>query len=185
LQEANDLAEALKNAAVMVSELRTGALTPKVSERRRGGRRGSSRTRRGPPLTPDTPPAPPLLSPPQVYYELYMDVFDGLGYLEVYFSQLAKGGTPLAELYHRVQSAGQVLVRLYLLITAGSVYVRSGQAPSKVVLRDLLDMAKGVQHPTRGLFLRYFLSQKMKDKLPDEGSQYEGAFQWQWRWARQ
>ena len=67
-----------------------------------------------------------------------------------------------------------MLVRLYLLITAGSVYVRSGQAPAKVVLRDLLDMTKGVQHPQRGLFLRYYLSQKMKDKLPDEGSQYEG-----------
>ena len=119
----------------------------------------------------------PLQSPPilQVYYELYMDVFDSLGYLEIYFSQLAKGGLPVADLYHKVQSAGQVLVRQYLLITAGSVYVRTGQAPAKVVLRDLLDMTKGVQHPQRGLFLRYYLSQKMKDKLPDGGSAYEGA----------
>lgn len=137
--DANDMGEALKNAAVMVSELRTGLLTPKV------------------------------------YYDLYMDVFDGLGYLELYFTSLGKGGLPLSELYHKVQSAGQVLVRLYLLITAGSVYVRLGQAPAKVVLRDLLDMAKGVQHPQRGLFLRYFLAQKMKDKLPDEGSPYEGT----------
>ncbi len=33
---------------------------------------------------------------------------------------------------------------------------------------------RGVQHPTRGLFLRSYLSEMTKDKLPDEGSQYAG-----------
>jgi len=32
-----------------------------------------------------------------------------------------------------------------------------------------------VQHPTRGLFLRNYLSEMTKDKLPDEGSKYEGS----------
>jgi hypothetical protein len=36
-------------------------------------------------------------------------------------------------------------------------------------------MAKGVQHPMRGLFLRNYLSHVSKDKLPDTGSEYEGA----------
>jgi vacuolar protein sorting-associated protein 35 len=32
----------------------------------------------------------------------------------------------------------------------------------------------GVQHPMRGLFLRNYLSQISKEKLPDTGSEYEG-----------
>lgn len=60
------------------------------------------------------------------------------------------------------------------MITAGSVYIKSGQATAKDVLVDLLEMVKGVQHPQRGLFLRYYLAQKCKDKLPDVGSPYEG-----------
>jgi vacuolar protein sorting-associated protein 35 len=35
-------------------------------------------------------------------------------------------------------------------------------------------MVKGVQSPQRGLFLRHYLAQKCKDKLPDAGSPYEG-----------
>mmetsp|Transcript_3112 Transcript_3112/g.1825 ORF Transcript_3112/g.1825 Transcript_3112/m.1825 type:complete len:123 (-) Transcript_3112:575-943(-) len=34
-------------------------------------------------------------------------------------------------------------------------------------------MTKGVQHPTRGLFLRYYLNKCCKDKLPDIGNEYE------------
>lgn len=33
-------------------------------------------------------------------------------------------------------------------------------------------MIKGVQHPIRGLFLRYYLLKTMKEKLPDKGSPY-------------
>jgi vacuolar protein sorting-associated protein 35 len=36
-------------------------------------------------------------------------------------------------------------------------------------------MVKGVQEPTRGLFLRYYLLKMMKDILPDKGSEYEGS----------
>ncbi len=35
-------------------------------------------------------------------------------------------------------------------------------------------MCKGIQHPTRGLFLRSYLSEMTRDKLPDEGSEYAG-----------
>jgi hypothetical protein len=35
-------------------------------------------------------------------------------------------------------------------------------------------MARGVQHPVRGLFLRTYLSQISKNLLPDTGSEYEG-----------
>jgi hypothetical protein len=142
-----------------------------------------------PDLTPVSPPLPPLLQErndlkdllrhaavmlgelrtgsltPKAYYELYMSVFDHLGTLEAFFSAAVRAGTPAADLYEAVQHAGNVLPRLYLMVTAGSVYIRSGQASSKDVLVDLMDYVKGVQHPMRGLFVRYYLVQRMKDKL--------------------
>ena len=62
----------------------------------------------------------------------------------------------------------------YLLCTVGSVYIKSMEAPSKDVLKDLVEMSRGVQHPVRGLFLRSYLTQISRDKLPDVGSPYEG-----------
>ena len=80
----------------------------------------------------------------------------------------------MADLYESVQHAGNIIPRLYLLITVGSAYVKTGEAPVKFILRDLLDMVKGVQQPIRGLFLRYYLLKMMKDKLPDKDSAFEG-----------
>ncbi|KAK2982274.1 hypothetical protein RJ640_020826 [Escallonia rubra] len=62
----------------------------------------------------------------------------------------------------------------YLLCTVGSVYIKSKEAPAKDVLKDLVEMCRGVQHPLRGLFLRSYLAQVSRDKLPDIGSEYEG-----------
>lgn len=47
----------------------------------------------------------------------------------------------------------------YLLLTVGSVYIVSKEAPAKDILKDLVEMCRGVQHPMRGLFLRNYLSQ--------------------------
>ena len=62
----------------------------------------------------------------------------------------------------------------YLLCTVGSVYIKSKEAPAKDILKDLVEMCRGIQHPLRGLFLRSYLSQVSRDKLPDLGSEYEG-----------
>lgn len=102
------------------------------------------------------------------------------------------------ELYEHVQHAGNIIPRytnahaphtphhthtdsptvcvrsLYLLVTVGSVYIKSKKAPAKDILFDLVELCRGVQHPMRGLFLRNYLSQVSKDKLPDTGSEYEG-----------
>lgn len=104
----------------------------------------------------------------------------------------------LSDLYELVQYAGNIIPRLYLMITVGSVYMRvsketlakstqskgkgvaSAQSgspkaatvdeevpPIKELMRDMLEMSRGVQHPTRGLFLRYYLSGLTRDYLPD------------------
>lgn len=115
-----------------------------------------------------------LLSPKN-YYELYMQAFDQLRHLEAFLSEERQSGKKMSELYEIVQYAGNILPRLYLLVTVGSIYIRTKEAPAKDVLRDLVEMCRGVQHPTRGLFLRTYLSEMTKDKLPDVGSDYEGA----------
>ncbi|PKA65460.1 Vacuolar protein sorting-associated protein 35B [Apostasia shenzhenica] len=56
----------------------------------------------------------------------------------------------------------------------GSVYIKSKEAPAKDILKDLVEMCRGIQHPVRGLFLRNYLCQISRDKLPDIGSEYGG-----------
>jgi len=111
-----------------------------------------------------------LLSPPE-YYMLYMQTFDELRYLEAHlYDERDKHGKKMSELYELVQYAGNIVPRLYLLITVASAYIRTKEAPVKEILRDTVEMCKGVQHPTRGLFLRNYLSEMTKDKLPDLSS---------------
>eukprot|EP00640_Fibrocapsa_japonica_P001640 CAMPEP_0113943164 /NCGR_PEP_ID=MMETSP1339-20121228/19545_1 /TAXON_ID=94617 /ORGANISM="Fibrocapsa japonica" /LENGTH=484 /DNA_ID=CAMNT_0000947961 /DNA_START=67 /DNA_END=1517 /DNA_ORIENTATION=+ /assembly_acc=CAM_ASM_000762 len=109
---------------------------------------------------------------PSNYYELYIKVSDELRYLEDYFEGLRRQGRPMERLYEQVQGCGNVLPRLYLLITVGGCYIKSKEAPAKTVLADLLEMTKGVQHPMWGLFLRHYLAHQTRDKLPDVGSEY-------------
>lgn len=113
---------------------------------------------------------------PKNYYELYIAVTDELRDLEAYFEEEDRAsGRSIVELYEQVQYAGNIIPRLFLLITVGSVYIKSKKAPAKDILFDLVELCRGVQHPMRGLFLRNYLSQVSKDKLPDLGSEYEGT----------
>ncbi|XP_050388036.1 vacuolar protein sorting-associated protein 35A-like isoform X1 [Argentina anserina] len=136
--DSNNLRDALKYSAQMLSELRTSKLSP------------------------------------HKYYALYMRAFDELRKLEMFFKEEARRGCSIIDLYELVQHAGNILPRLYLLCTVGSVYIKSKEAPSKDVLKDLVEMSRGIQNPVRGLFLRSYLSQVSRDKLPDIGSEYEG-----------
>ncbi|XP_047310454.1 vacuolar protein sorting-associated protein 35A-like [Impatiens glandulifera] len=136
--DSNNLRDALKYSAQMLSELRTSRL------------------------------------PPHKYYELYMRAFDELRKLEMFFKEETRRGCSIIDLYELVQHAGNILPRLYLLCTVGSVYIESKEAPAKDILKDLVEMCRGIQHPVRGLFLRSYLCQVSRNKLPDIGSEYEG-----------
>lgn len=221
--------DALKHASNMLSELRTPILTPKN------------------------------------YYQVYSTILDSLHHLSSYLhdAHLSRKHH-LTDLYELVQYAGNIIPRLYLMITVGSVYMKvakeltsSNKAkvvsayqqqqqqpltplpttsplvstdelansaqdtglkkvlpkpseasgtdtgeensetgrgtqkidvalsmgkqknfdqdesvleevpPVKELMRDMLDMSRGVQHPVRGLFLRYYLSQCTRDRIPD------------------
>ncbi|WOG91481.1 hypothetical protein DCAR_0310730 [Daucus carota subsp. sativus] len=112
---------------------------------------------------------------PHKYYQLYMRAFDELRKLEVFFKEEDRHGCSVVDLYELVQHAGNILPRLYLLCTVGSVYIKSKDVSAKDVLKDLVEMCRGIQHPIRGLFLRSYLSQVSKDKLAEIGCQYEGG----------
>eukprot|EP00928_Gymnodinium_smaydae_P087561 TRINITY_DN71814_c0_g1_i1.p1 TRINITY_DN71814_c0_g1~~TRINITY_DN71814_c0_g1_i1.p1 ORF type:complete len:845 (-),score=200.41 TRINITY_DN71814_c0_g1_i1:134-2605(-) len=114
-----------------------------------------------------------LLSP-RNYYELYMQVFQEMQHLANFFGDKQRHGRKMIELYESVQHAGSILPRMYLLATVGAGYIKSKETSAREILKDMNELTKGVQHPMRGLFLRYYLSQMVKDKLPDTGSEYEG-----------
>ncbi len=104
-----------------------------------------------------------------------VQVADEMRELEEYVSSLQKSGRSIAQLYEEVQYCSHVLPRLYLLCCVGGVYIASLEAPAKTILKDLIEMIKGVQQPMRGLFLRSYLSHVTKNRLPDVGSPYEGT----------
>ncbi|CDI97073.1 vacuolar protein sorting 35 [Echinococcus multilocularis] len=91
-----------------------------------------------------------------------------LNVVDVYLTDEFQHGRSIPHLYEIVQYVSNVLPRLYLLITVGVVYIRVGELPCREILRDLVEMCRGVQHPLRGLFLRnYLLTSIPPSLLPD------------------
>lgn len=106
-----------------------------------------------------------------------MAVFDALRHLSVYLKE-NHPVNHLADLYELVQYAGNIIPRLYLMITVGTVYMSVEDAPVKEIMKDMMEMSRGVQHPIRGLFLRYYLSGQARDYLPTgSGDGPEGNLQ--------
>lgn len=115
---------------------------------------------------------------PKEYYQLYIAVTDQLRHLVVYLTEEFERGRKLADLYEVVQHAGNIIPRLYLLITVGYVYMKTSPACRKEILKDLVEMCSGVQHPLRGLFLRNYLLQMCRDVLPSNNDNpNEGVLQ--------
>lgn len=66
----------------------------------------------------------------------------------------------------RLLQSRSCLPRADLMITVGTVYMSIPGAPVKEIMKDMMEMTRGVQHPTRGLFLRHYLSGMTRDHLP-------------------
>ncbi len=96
-----------------------------------------------------------------------MAVFDALRHLSSYLYEAHNlGRHHLADLYELVQYAGNIVPRLYLMIAIGSTYMSIPGAPVREIMKDMMEMSRGVQHPIRGLFLRHYLSGQTRDHLP-------------------
>lgn len=112
---------------------------------------------------------------PKDYYMLFMEVFDELQLLEEAFrDEYNRKKMRFSKIYEKVQYSDEIIPRLYLMITAGSVLMDTDEITARAVIQDLTGMLKGVQHPFRGLFLRYYFLKMVKDKIPDGGDdEYE------------
>ncbi|KAF0696272.1 Aste57867_12970 [Aphanomyces stellatus] len=104
-----------------------------------------------------------LLSPKN-YYELYMLVVQELRELSGYVDTL-RTTVNMRTLYEQVQQSGNIVPRLYLLVAVGTVYMTHDPSLTKDILKDLVEMVKGVQHAQRGLFLRHYLVVSVKEHL--------------------
>jgi len=111
---------------------------------------------------------------PKNYYMIFMQIFDEMRGLEACLKEEHKRGRKMSYLYEIVQHSPAIVPRLYLLVTVGSVYISTHELPAKDILSDLMEMMKGIQHPLKGLFLRYYFLKMCKDRLPDRGTEYEG-----------
>uniref|UniRef100_A0A1B0GA98 Vacuolar protein sorting-associated protein 35 n=1 Tax=Glossina morsitans morsitans TaxID=37546 RepID=A0A1B0GA98_GLOMM len=84
-----------------------------------------------------------------------MVITDELCHLESWFAvYLSKKTNREPDLYELVQYTNTIVPRLYLLITVGIVYIKKDSSLKRSILKDLVEMCSGVQHPLRGLFLR-------------------------------
>lgn len=118
-------------------------------------------------------PVPTPFPLAKCHHTIDMAVFDALRHLSNYlYDAHTQSKHHLADLYELVQYAGNIIPRLYLMITVGSVYMSIPDAPVKEIMKDMMEMSRGVLHPIRGLFLRHYLSGQTRDHLPigiDEG----------------
>lgn len=126
---------------------------------------------------------------PNIFFRIDMAITDELRHLEAYLLEEFEKGRKVPDLYELVQYAGNIVPRLYLLITVGLVYIKTNPSLNKSILKvcymasfilftnlnkkkirqfqDLVEMCRGVQHPLRGLFLRNYLLQCTRNVLPD------------------
>ncbi|CAB0014883.1 unnamed protein product [Nesidiocoris tenuis] len=63
---------------------------------------------------------------------------------------------------------------MYLLITVGLIYMKTNPSLKQSLMKDLVEMCRGVQHPLRGLFLRNYLLQCVRNILPDTPEDVNG-----------
>ena len=100
---------------------------------------------------------------PKNYYELHMRALDDMPNLEEYFMAIE----PVSFVFETTQYCPKVLPRLYMQICAASALIRSQEMTDSTVLDELVEEVKCVQNPVRGLFLRHYLLQALRDKVPD------------------
>eukprot|EP00826_Nyctotherus_ovalis_P017906 TRINITY_DN1529_c0_g6_i1.p1 TRINITY_DN1529_c0_g6~~TRINITY_DN1529_c0_g6_i1.p1 ORF type:complete len:615 (+),score=228.63 TRINITY_DN1529_c0_g6_i1:426-2270(+) len=103
-----------------------------------------------------------------------MSVFNSLKELEDFLVEEKKRGKLLSEIYEAVQETPHLLERLYLMVTAGVVFVKAKEAGATEIMKDLIEMLKAVKNPMKGLFVRYYALKKLKDILPDKSTIYGG-----------
>jgi vacuolar protein sorting-associated protein 35 len=104
---------------------------------------------------------------PSYYNQLFLNVYESLLPLNIYFKEEIKRGRRIKEFYEAVQQCITVLPRLYLMIIVGNIYIENCPSEKKEILNEIMRMANGVQHPLRGFYVRYFIIKILKNNFDD------------------
>jgi len=80
----------------------------------------------------------------------------------------------MTELYEIVQYSPNILSRLYLMTAAGAAVVKAKEVNARPIMNDVIEMAKAIQHPVRGILLRYYMMKKLKEIMSDKVCKYGG-----------
>ncbi|EDR21582.1 vacuolar sorting protein, putative [Entamoeba dispar SAW760] len=113
---------------------------------------------------------------PKLYYSLYIEIQTIFTTLISRICEIKQKS--ILKLYERVQYYSHVVPRLYLMCTIGSICIAKKEVQITLLLNDLLEMCKCVQHPSKGLFLRSYLLYVIKNYLPTtliENNKTEGS----------
>ena len=94
-----------------------------------------------------------------------MNVTDELRQLEMFMVDEFQKGFKCDDLYELVQYSSAIIPRLYLLITVGTVYIKIKEYPRRIILKDLVEMCRGVQV----IFIRSIYSLELQ-KCPNSTS---------------
>jgi vacuolar protein sorting-associated protein 35 len=60
------------------------------------------------------------------------------------------------------------------MIAAGAAVVKTKEAPARPIMNDVIEIAKTIQHPVRGILLRYYMMKKLEEIMPDRVCKYGG-----------
>ena len=110
---------------------------------------------------------------PSNYYILFNelnDIFQDT--IEYYIREITLKDIKIKYLYDTVQQSQYLLSRLYLMIIVGGFYLEKYPNNYREILYDLINVVKCVQSPLRAFWLRYFLFNYIKDKLPYKNGDY-------------
>ena len=100
-----------------------------------------------------------------------MGVTDELKHFENYFDDLTDQtliDNLKKRIYEQVQYTEELLQRLYLMVLTGTWLAKIGYNKFHDVFQDLIEMSGAIQSSQRGLFLRYYILQKIRYFIQNE-----------------
>lgn len=106
---------------------------------------------------------------PMLVTRMYLMITVGAVYMRVAKEGHKDTTTQVDEFPHDIQS-GSNEADLNITIDFTKPKIEKDSPAVKDLMKDMLEMSRGVQNPIRGLFLRYYLSAVTRDYLPDHNS---------------
>ncbi|PSN52606.1 hypothetical protein C0J52_19567 [Blattella germanica] len=98
-----------------------------------------------------------------------MAITDELRHLELYLYDEFQKGRKVTDLYELVQYAGNIVPRLYLLITVGLVYIKTNTCLKRNLLKDMVEMCRGVRDSIDFVLMNFAEMNKLWVRMQHQG----------------